>query len=89
MIEIARVRKEKGISQNKLAAMAGIAQATISDIESGNTPAPKISTLKKIADALNCTIDDLFPNATIRREHEIQEAEQGRRVLHQNARQGE
>lgn len=55
-------RKIAGLSQNELAQKAGISQATISDIEAGNTNAPRVDTLQAIARVLGCTIDDLFGN---------------------------
>lgn len=55
-------RKIAGLSQNELAQKAGVSQATISDIEAGNTNAPRVDTLQAIARVLGCTIDDLFGN---------------------------
>ena len=56
-------RLEKGISQNQLAKLSGVPQSVISDIESGNTKAPRIDTLQAIAAALGVTIDDLIDKA--------------------------
>ncbi|HRR94664.1 MAG TPA: helix-turn-helix transcriptional regulator [Candidatus Paceibacterota bacterium] len=49
-----------GISQDKLSKFAGITLHTITKIESGATSDPRIKTIKKIADALNTSIDDLL-----------------------------
>lgn len=55
-----KYREKLGISQDKLSKMAGITLHTITKIESGATPNPRIETLKKIADALGVGVDDLI-----------------------------
>jgi len=57
---IKKYREKKGISQDKLSKLAGITLHTITKIESGATPDPRIETVKKIADALGVSIDDLM-----------------------------
>lgn len=57
---IKRYRAKLGISQDKLSKLAGITLHTITKIESGATPDPRIETVKKIADALGVSIDDLM-----------------------------
>jgi len=57
---IKKYREKKGISQDKLSKLANITLHTITKIESGATPDPRIETVKKIADALGVGIDDLF-----------------------------
>jgi putative transcriptional regulator len=57
---IKKYRKEKGLSQDKLARLADIAHATIIKIESGGIQSPTIDTVQKIAKALGVTIDDLI-----------------------------
>jgi len=57
---IKKYRLKKGISQDKLSKFAGVALYTITKIESGTTPDPRIETVKKIAGALGVTIDDLI-----------------------------
>ncbi|TSD04969.1 MAG: XRE family transcriptional regulator [Parcubacteria group bacterium Athens0714_12] len=56
---IKKYRAKLGISQDKLSKLAGITLHTITKIESGATPDPRIATVKKIADALGVGIDDL------------------------------
>ncbi len=56
---IKKYRAKRGISQNKLSKLAGITLHTITKIESGATPDPRIETVKKISDALRVSIDDL------------------------------
>ena len=57
---IKKYRTKLGISQDKLSKLAGITLHTITKIESGATPDPRIETVKKIADALGVSIDDLI-----------------------------
>lgn len=57
---IKALRKERGLSQNKLAKLAGIAQPTLSAIEN-TTKSPNIVTVGLIAAALGVT-----PNALLR-----------------------
>lgn len=57
---IKKFRKKRGISQDKLSKLAGVTLHTITKIESGATPDPRIETVKKIADALGLNIDDLI-----------------------------
>jgi len=53
------MREAKGLSQEKLARMADVANNTIIKIESGKNQNPTLDTLKKIAKALGVSIDDL------------------------------
>jgi transcriptional regulator with XRE-family HTH domain len=57
---IRRYRQEAGISQDILSKRADLAFHTITKIEAGTTPNPTIETVKKIADALKVSIDDLM-----------------------------
>jgi len=57
---IRRIRQEKGISQDRLSKQADLALNTIVNIESGENPNPTIETLKKIADALEVSIEELL-----------------------------
>lgn len=59
---IKKARKTLDITQEKLAIKAKIPYATLSKIESGQVTNPTVSTLKKIADALEITVDDLIKN---------------------------
>lgn len=52
-------RRLKDISQNKLAKLAGIAQATLSAIEN-STKSPTIDTVIMLADALECSVSSLI-----------------------------
>lgn len=55
---IATIRKKKGLTQVELAEKAGVNQKDISRWENFRCK-PTIENLKKIADALDCKIDDL------------------------------
>lgn len=56
---IKRFRKKNGISQDKLAKLADVTHTTLVKIEAGVNENPTIKTLKKIADALDVSIDEL------------------------------
>jgi transcriptional regulator with XRE-family HTH domain len=56
---IKKIRKKKGISQDKLSKLAEVAYNTIIKIESGAIQNPTIETVQKIAKALNTSLDEL------------------------------
>jgi len=55
-----KLRKEKGLSQEKLAKLADVANNTIIKIETGKNQNPTLDTLKKIAKALEISVDELI-----------------------------
>lgn len=57
---IRKYRLQKKMSQDRLSKSADVAFHTITKIESGDTPNPTIETVKKIADALGVSVDDLM-----------------------------
>ena len=57
---IKRIRKKKGISQDKLSKLADVAYNTIIKIESGAIQNPTIETVQKIAKALGVSLDELI-----------------------------
>ena len=57
---IRKYRLQKEMSQDRLSKLADVAFHTIVKIESGDTPNPTIETVRKIADALGISIDDLM-----------------------------
>lgn len=57
---IRKNRQEKNMSQEALARSASLSLPTVVKIESGETPNPGIETVKKIADALSVSLDDLM-----------------------------
>ena len=56
---IRKLRLKKGLSQEKLARLADISNATLVKIESVVAKEPTITTVVKIADALEVSIDEL------------------------------
>lgn len=59
VIQIRDLREKKGMTANQLAELVGVTQPTISRLETG-VRRPSIDTARKIAAALDCTIDELF-----------------------------
>lgn len=57
---IKRYRQKLGLSQDTLSKKANLAFHTVAKIETGATPNPTIETVKKIADALDVTLDNLM-----------------------------
>lgn len=55
-----KYRQKLGISQDVLSKRANLAFHTIAKIEAGATPNPTIETVKKIAEALKISLDDLM-----------------------------
>lgn len=62
MEELRRLRKEKKLSQAKLAALADLDPSTVNQIETGTRRA-NMRTLEKIASVLGVEVSDLFPKA--------------------------
>lgn len=57
--KIKKYREKLAISQDTLSKKAGLAFHTVAKIETGATPNPTIDTVKKIADALGVSLDEL------------------------------
>jgi len=55
-----KLREKKGLSQDRLAKLADIANNTIIKIEAGKNQNPTLDTLNKIAKALEVSVDDLI-----------------------------
>ena len=60
VVRLREVREAKGIGQLALAKRSGVPQTTISAIETGERENPRIGTLWQLADALGCTVLDLW-----------------------------
>ena len=56
---ISSLRKQKGLTQLRLALLCETTQSYISDLEVGRRN-PSLVILKRIADALNCSLSVLF-----------------------------
>lgn len=59
MTNLKNIREKKGISQAQLAAMLGVTQGAVSAWETGRWE-PSIDALKKIAQILEVTVDELI-----------------------------
>ena len=57
---LAVLREWRGFSQSGLARASGVNRVQIADIEAGRATG-SVATLRKLADALNLTIDDIVP----------------------------
>lgn len=57
---VKRLRGKTGLSQEKLARLADVSNNTIINIEAGKQGNPTIETLKKIAKALEVSVDALL-----------------------------
>ena len=57
---LVRIRREHGLTQEEVARRSGLATVTISKLEGGRNPNPKVSTLMKLAVALECPPDLFF-----------------------------
>jgi len=55
-----KLRKSKGLSQERLARLAEVANNTIVKIEAGKNKNPTLDTLKKVAKALGISVDELI-----------------------------
>ncbi len=56
---IRKIRLKRGFSQERLARSANISNATLVKIEAGTAKEPTITTVAKIAQALDVSIDEL------------------------------
>ena len=56
---VKKIRKDKNITQRELAAMLGIERSTVSKWEKGIS-IPRGKTLIKLAEILECTVDELL-----------------------------
>jgi len=57
---IKKLRKQRGLSQDKLSKLADISHNTIIKIESSAIQSPTMDTAQKIAKALGVSLDDLM-----------------------------
>jgi transcriptional regulator with XRE-family HTH domain len=55
-----KLREKKGLSQDRLAKLADVANNTIIKIEQRENENPTLETLKKIAKALEISVDELI-----------------------------
>lgn len=55
-----KIRKEKGLSWERLSKASGVPVSTIANWERGNIGKARLESVKKVADALGCKVDDLI-----------------------------
>lgn len=60
VIRINELCRERNITVNKLAFMSGVTQSTLNNVVSGRNKSVTVSTLKKICDGIDITIQDFF-----------------------------
>ncbi|MBQ2546621.1 MAG: helix-turn-helix transcriptional regulator [Clostridia bacterium] len=58
--------EERGISVNKLSTISGVTQSTVNNIISGRNRSATVSTVKKLCDGLEITIEDFFRSELFR-----------------------
>lgn len=58
--KVKQLREKLGLSQEKLARLADVSNNTIINIEAGKQDNPTIDTLKRVAKALNVSVEDLI-----------------------------
>ena len=63
---ISEKRKQAGLTIDELAAKSGVPKGTLNKIIHGYTRDPQIETVKSIARALNCTLEDFDDSPRVR-----------------------
>lgn len=58
--------REKDISINKLCTMSGVTQSTVNNIVSGRNNSATVSTIKKLCDGLDISIEEFFHSELFR-----------------------
>lgn len=58
--KLKQVREEKRMTQKELSLKSGVSRPTIIAIENGETKDVKVSTLLKLANALDTSVDAIF-----------------------------
>ena len=59
-LRIMELCKERGITVNKLSIICGITQSILSNLVLGKNKSPTVSTIKKICDGLEITVQEFF-----------------------------
>lgn len=60
MTRLGCVRKKRGMTQLELSRRSEVSQQTISAIENGEVRNPGILTMLRLAEALECTVDEII-----------------------------
>lgn len=69
-LRILELCQERKITINKLATISGVTQSTINNIICGRNNSTTISTIKKLCDGLEITINDFFKSNVF---HELEQ----------------
>lgn len=70
---ILQLCQERRLSINKLCTLSGVTQSTVNNIISGRNHSVTVSTVKKLCDGLEITVEDFFHSELFRDlEQEIQ-----------------
>jgi transcriptional regulator with XRE-family HTH domain len=56
------LRTAAGLTQQELAVKAGLSVSAVVQLEAGRVPDPRVSTMKALAKALGCSVDDMIAN---------------------------
>lgn len=65
--------RERGITVNRLCTLSGVTQSTVNNLVNGRNRSVTISTIKKLCDGLDITIQDFFDSPLFQQlEQEIQ-----------------
>ena len=54
---LVRIRKERKLSQEGVTRHSGLATVTVSKLEDGESSDPRMSTVRKLAKALGCSVE--------------------------------
>ena len=69
-MRIKEAREKLGMSQAMLAQKVSLSQAFVCEIETGRKQ-PSLRTALKIAEVLNCSVNDLFSESELEKETEV------------------
>lgn len=71
---VSAYRKREGLTIDELVEKSGVPKGTLNKITNGVTKSPSIETVKAIARALNCTLEDFYESEklSIESEEEIE-----------------
>ncbi len=58
--------EERGLSVNKLCSISGVTQSTVNNIISGRNNSATVTTVKKLCDGLDITVEDFFSSPLFR-----------------------
>lgn len=68
--KISELKKQKGLTNAKLAELSGVPLGTVSKIASGQTKDPQLGALTAIANALDCSIEDFIDDGNLQSKKE-------------------